>query len=92
MLSMRDCLDYCNVSDEEVALIAEHEAIPDVAAAQLVCCLVQTQQGVEVLVFYIDELIERAARRGDYAKYREAQQIRSRFLAAHPLNAEAYVD
>ena len=42
MLSMRDCLDYCNLTDDEVALIAEHEDIPDAAAATIACGLVQT--------------------------------------------------
>lgn len=40
MLSIRDCLDYCDLTDEEVLLIAEHEDIPDAAAAQLCCGLV----------------------------------------------------
>ena len=34
MLSIRDCLDYCDLTDDEVALVAEHEGIPDGAAAQ----------------------------------------------------------
>lgn len=42
MLSIRDCLDYCDLTDDEIDLIAEHEDIPDVAAAQLVCGMVQT--------------------------------------------------
>lgn len=45
MLSIRDCLDYCDLTDEEVLLIAEHEDIPDAAAAQLCCGLVQTPEG-----------------------------------------------
>ncbi len=28
MLSIRDCLDYCDLTDDEVSLIAEHEGIP----------------------------------------------------------------
>ena len=35
MLSIRDCLDYCDLTDEDVAIIAEHHDIPDVAAAQI---------------------------------------------------------
>ena len=34
MLSIRDCLDYCDLTDDEIALFAEHEGIPDAAAAQ----------------------------------------------------------
>lgn len=85
MLSIRDCLDYCDITDEEVALIAEHEDIPDAAAAQLVCCMVQSPEGVQKLAFYLDELIERAARRGDREKFQLGLRIRARFLANHPL-------
>ena len=34
MLSIRDCLDYCDLTDEDVAIIAEHHDIPEAAAAQ----------------------------------------------------------
>ena len=57
MLSIRDCLDYCDVTDDEVALIAEHEDIPDVAAAQVVCGLVQTPEGVMVLTQFMEEQV-----------------------------------
>ncbi len=86
MLSMRDCLDYCDLTEDEVELIAEHEDIPDVAAAQLVCGLVQTPEGVVVLTRYMQELIERATRRGDTEKAERASMVYARFLADHPLH------
>lgn len=85
MLSIRDCLDYCDVTDDEVALIAEHEDIPDVAAAQVVCGLVQTPEGVMVLTQFMVELIERANARGDVEKARRASKVCERFMADHPL-------
>ncbi|CAM5395023.1 hypothetical protein ACFQ4M_14675 [Thauera mechernichensis] len=85
MLSIRDCLDYCDVTDDEVALIAEHEDIPDVAAAQVVCGLVQTPEGVMVLTQFMVELIERANARGDVEKARRAAKVCERFMADHPL-------
>lgn len=86
MLSMRDCLDYCDVTEDEVELIAEHEDIPDVAAAQLVCGLVQTPEGVLVLTRYMHELIERANRRGDRDKAERAMKVCARFVADHPIH------
>lgn len=86
MLSMRDCLDYCDVTEDEVELIAEHEDIPDVAAAQLVCGLVQTPEGVVVLTRYMYELIERANRRGDRDKAERAREVCARFMADHPIH------
>ncbi|HRP23259.1 MAG TPA: hypothetical protein PLF79_01315 [Thauera sp.] len=85
MLSIRDCLDYCDLTDDEVALIAEHEDIPDAAAAQMVCGLVQTPEGVMVLTNYMLELIERANACGDARKAEQAASVCARFMADHPL-------
>ena len=85
MLSIRDCLDYCDITEDEVELIAEHEAIPDVAAAQLACGLVQTPEGVLILTRFMQDLIERASLRGDIEKAIRASAIRARFMADHPL-------
>lgn len=85
MLSIRDCLDYCDLTDDEVALIAEHEGIPDAAAAQVVCGLVQTPEGVLMLTNFMLELIERASERGDVAKVVKAKSVCARFMADHPL-------
>lgn len=85
MLSIRDCLDYCDLTDDEVALIAEHEGIPDVAAAQIVCGMVQTPEGVLVLTGYMQDLIERATKRGDLERAERAKNVCARFMADHPL-------
>ncbi|NLF53250.1 MAG: hypothetical protein GX576_02355 [Thauera phenolivorans] len=85
MLSMRDCLDYCDLTDDEVALIAEHEDIPDASAAQLACGLVQTPEGVLVLTHCMLDLVERADRDGDCEKAECARRLVARFMADHPL-------
>ena len=85
MLSIRDCLDYCDLTEDEVSLIAEHEDIPDAAAAQICCGLVQTPEGVMVLTNFMLELIERASARGDIGKAERAASVCARFMKDHPL-------
>jgi hypothetical protein len=85
MLSMRDCLDYCDLTDDEVSLIAEHEGIPDVAAAQVACGLVQTAEGVLLITNFMLDLIERANEEGDCAKAERAKSLCAQFMADHPL-------
>ena len=85
MLSIRDCLDYCDLTDEEVSLIAEHEDIPDAAAAQVCCGLVQTPEGVMVLTNFMLDLIERAHACGDTGKAERAANLCARFMKDHPL-------
>ena len=84
MLSMRDCLDYCNLTDDEVALIAEHEDIPDAAAATIACGLVQTPEGVLLLTQYLSEALERAERSGDSARAARARSVWHRFQHDFP--------
>ena len=64
MLSMRDCLDYCDLTEAEVSLIADAEGIPDVMAAHVLCSLVQTDDGVHLLARWLSELIEHADAEG----------------------------
>ena len=85
MLSIRDCLDYCDLTEEEVSLIAEHEDIPDAAAAQVWCGLVQTPEGVMVLTNFMLDLIERANACGDTRKAERAASLCARFMKDHPL-------
>ena len=85
MLPIRDCLDYCDITDDEVALVAEHEGIPDAAAAQVVCGLVQTPEGVLLLTNFMLDLVERANERGDPEKAAKAKSVCARFMADHPL-------
>lgn len=85
MLSIRDCLDYCDLTDEEIELIAEHEDIPDAAAAQFVCGMVQTPEGIFALTGYMQDLVERANSRGDRQKAEWANRVCARFMVDHPI-------
>ncbi|MDR0565215.1 MAG: hypothetical protein LBG78_09825 [Azoarcus sp.] len=85
MLSMRDCLDYCDLTDEEVSLIAEFEGIPDVMAGQVLCGLVQTDEGVQLLARWLQELIDYADAAGLPDKAARARAEFSRFSLAHQL-------
>ncbi|MDT3669751.1 MAG: hypothetical protein ROZ37_05375 [Aromatoleum sp.] len=85
MLSIRDCLDYCDLTDDEIALFAEHEGIPDAAAAQVVCGMVQTPEGVLMLTNYMQDLVARATERGETDRAERAKSACARFMADHPL-------
>lgn len=86
MLSLRDCLDYCDLTDDQVALFAEHENIPEPAAAHIACGLVQTREGVLLLTNVMDDLMERAHRRGDAKTAARIDSVRKRFMSDHPVS------
>lgn len=85
MLSIKDCLDYCDLTEDEVSLLAEHENIPDAAAAQIACGLVQSDQGVSVLTRYLLDMAERASAGGEVEKAQHAVELCNRFMHDHPL-------
>ena len=85
MISMRECLDYCDLTDDEVALIAEYEGIPDIMAAQVLCGLVQTDDGVQLLARWLRELIEYADAAGMPDKAARARAEFNRFSTAYHL-------
>ena len=55
MLTLKDCIDLSDLSDAEVAAIAEHEHVPELVAAEIGCKLVNSTAGRLVLKRYIRE-------------------------------------
>lgn len=85
MLSLQDCLDYCDLTDDDVDLLAEHEHLPHDVAAHIACGLVQTPAGVVLIDHVMEDMIERAQTHGQLAKAEHVSHVYARFKAAHPL-------
>ncbi|NJD25611.1 MAG: hypothetical protein FIB06_09430 [Betaproteobacteria bacterium] len=65
MLSLKDCIDMCDLTEEEVAAIAETENLPTIVAAQVGCTLLRSEGGVEYLRCVLRLRAERAVASGD---------------------------
>ena len=65
MLTFEDCLGLCELDEEEIRAIAEHEHLPQIVALELGNYLIRGPDG-ELLVshMFIDD-IRAAERRGD---------------------------
>ncbi|MCK9285153.1 MAG: hypothetical protein M0P39_12835 [Rhodocyclaceae bacterium] len=84
MLSMKECLDYCDLNEDEVSLIAHHEHLSFPMAAQMACGLVQSEEGTGLLRGMLSEAIcEAASEGGDDALHR-AERALVHFNSAHP--------
>jgi len=64
-ISRDDIIGMCGLSEEEVAAIAEHEHIPEVAAAALADYLTNRKGGVQEVRRMIRDDIKSALDRGD---------------------------
>jgi len=85
MLTMQDCLDYCDLSDDAVELFAEHEHIPEEIAAPLACSLVQTDEGVKLICSCLSDLVSDAMTDGAIDKAEHVLHVYAEFRSAHPL-------
>lgn len=84
MLTLQDCVALCDLTEEEVLAIAEHEHIPEIAAAELGSYLVHAPGGeMRLKTMFRDDL---AAARASGARARELalKLMLCRFIREHP--------
>lgn len=85
MITLEDCIAFCDLTEAEVLAIAEHEHIPEVAAAALgEYLLTQDERGAEKIRTMIAEDIRNALDRGDHRHARELFMALRHFADAHP--------
>ena len=84
MITLADCLAMCGLSEDEVLAIAEHEHIPEIAAAALGQYLLNQAQGPGKIRDMIRDDIRSAVARNDRAHARELFMALRHFLSEHP--------
>jgi hypothetical protein len=85
MLSLRDCIDLSGLSDDELAVIAEHENVPTIVAAEMGNELLGTAKGLYRLHSLFLDSLEQAARSGHLDKEKRIGRIYARFRAQYPM-------
>jgi hypothetical protein len=78
MLTIEDCIELCDLTEDEVTAIAEHEHIPMIVAAELGNYLCHSPEGIPMLRRYILEDIEDAR-----AHHDNARELRLRLTLRH---------
>lgn len=84
VLTLEDCLALCELSEDEVLAIAEHEHIPELAAAELGNYLVHTLEGELAIKAMIRDDIAAATARGDIAHAAALKLVLQNFLKRIP--------
>jgi hypothetical protein len=84
MLSLEDCIGLCGLTEEEVLAIAEHEHIPEMAAAEMANYLVQTPEGEMRIKAIIRDDIALARARGDRAREIALKLVLRNYVQGHP--------
>jgi hypothetical protein len=84
MLSLEDCIALCGLSEDEVLAIAEHEHIPEIAAAELGNYLVQTPGGEMRIKSIIRDDIAHARRCGNRHRELALKRLLRDYVLQHP--------
>jgi hypothetical protein len=84
MLRLEDCLALCDLSEDEVLAIAEHEHIPEIAAVELGNYLVHTPDGERCIKAMIRDDIAAADARGDRTHVLALKLVLRNFVLEHP--------
>jgi hypothetical protein len=84
MLSLEDCISLCGLTGEEVQAIAEHERIPQIAAAEFGNYLVSSPQGELCIKAMIRDDIARACACADRERELGLRLVLRNFVLAHP--------
>ncbi|MGI9510586.1 MAG: hypothetical protein ACR2QJ_14695 [Geminicoccaceae bacterium] len=83
MLTIQDCIGMCQLTEDEVAAIAEHEHIPDIVALEMGNYLCVDADGKKRISRMIAEDIEMARARGDLAHAAKLRHVLRHFLETH---------
>lgn len=84
MLSLQECIDFSDLSKDEIEAIAEHEHVPEIVAAEIGATLLQTTSGVCLIKLYLLENIEHARARNQFDKASRLEKLYRRFDQEHP--------
>jgi hypothetical protein len=84
MISLEDCIGLCGLDEEQVAAIAEHEHIPEIAATALANYLIMHPHGGEKIRCMIVDDIHNALDDGRVQHAAELFMALRHFLDQHP--------
>jgi hypothetical protein len=83
MLTLQDCLGFCELTEDEVLAIAEHEHLTEMAALELGSYLVCTPDGERRIESMIVDDIDAARARGDLRQAATLKLVLQRYVAVH---------
>jgi len=84
MLTFQDCLALCELTEDEILAIAEHENLPEAAALELGHILAQTPAGERRIEEMIVDDIVAAQRAGNLRHAAALKLVLRRFIEQHP--------
>ena len=83
MLTLEDCVAFCDLAEEEIDAIAEHEHIPEMAALEFGASLVLRPDGCATVRQIIIDDIALAQRHRNFAHSTQLELVLKAFVARY---------
>jgi hypothetical protein len=83
VLTFEDCLGLCELSEEEIRAISEHEHIPEIIALELGDYLIRGHDGELLVSHMVIDDIWAAERRGDLVHAAHLKRTLRNFIEEH---------
>lgn len=83
MLTLQDCMEFSDLSGNEIEAIAEHEHLSEMAAAATGYRLARSAEGLATIRRYILDDVESAIASGNDKLARHWQLVYQQFVATH---------
>ncbi|MBN9672376.1 hypothetical protein [Roseibium aggregatum] len=84
MITLEDCLGLCDLSEEEILAIAEHDHLPEIAAIAKGQYLLRKEHGTSTIFSIVVDDIRDAQARGDKDHVVALLHVLHHFVRAHP--------
>jgi hypothetical protein len=85
MLSLTDCLDFIDLDRDTIDVIAQHEGLPAVVAAELGNQLIADLRGIYAIHQMHRDLLSHAAERGDLEEEQRLRKAYTAFNRKYPM-------
>lgn len=83
MLTLQDCIEMSDLSEEEILAIAEHEHLPEMVALELGNYLVHTASGEKRIRRMICDDLEEARAKGDQQRIGLLRMVLKHYVEHH---------
>ncbi len=83
MLTVQECVDMSELSNEAIRAIAAHEHIPEVVAAELGQELLKGTGGILEIQRILEEDLELAVQAGEQDQINDRKRVLERFIASY---------
>ncbi len=83
MLTLQDCIELSDLSEDEILAIAEHEHVPEMLAVEMGCYLCHSPEGDRRIRHMIAHDIKHSREKGDEEHTAELRSVLKHYINEH---------